>query len=330
MMCPFCKSEKTKRLFSLDKRVYGERFSVVGCKDCGIAWTDPIPDESEIPLFYPEEYHGKMGKHRFMPLMEFLVWLSRRKRAKEVSSLNSGIPGRILDIGCGRGWMLSILKKMGWEVYGTELSLESSSFAREKLNLNVLTKKVADCSFPPGYFDVVTLWHVLEHLPAPIPTLWEINRILKDNGALVIEVPNFGGFQARLFKNKWFHLDSPRHLFHFTDKTLRTCLENAGFKVIKSRNISWEYDLFGFAQSTLNYICFKFDYLYNFLRSKEGRMLSGSPLKYIWDLLVSVAFFPFLLAISVFVSVFSSMSGAGGTIKFHCIKRSDSDEKAVN
>ncbi len=323
MICPLCGSSKAKKLFTLDKRAYGDRFSVAVCEECEVAWTDPMPHESEIPRFYPEEYHGKMGKHRFMPVMEFLIRLSRRKRAKEVSSLNSELSGKILDIGCGRGWMISILKSRGWEVYGTELSMESSSFARESLTLNVLTKKVADCNFQSGYFDVVTLWHVLEHLPDPISGLREINRVLKDNGALVVEVPDFGGFQARLFGNKWFHLDSPRHLFHFTDKTLKRCLDDAGFKVIKRRNLSWEYDLFGFVQSTLNLVCFKFDYLYNFLRSKDGRMIKGHPLRYIWDLVASAVLFPFLLAASVPVSLISSALGAGGTIKYHCIKRSD-------
>lgn len=322
-MCPLCKSNKIKKLFNLDKRAHGDRFSVAVCEECEVAWTDPIPDEREISKFYPEEYHGKMGRHRFMPVMEFLVWFSRSKRAKEVSSLNSDLPGKILDIGCGRGWMISILKGMGWEVCGTELSTESSSFARERLNLNVFTKKVADCNFEKGYFDVVTLWHVLEHLPDPISGLREINRVLKDNGALVVEVPDFGGLQSRLFGNKWFHLDSPRHLFHFTDKTLKKCLEGAGFKVIKRRNMSWEYDLFGFIQSTLNFVCFKFDYLYNFLRSKDGRMIKGHPIRYIWDLLASIFLSPFLLAASVPVSLISSALGAGGTIKYHCIKRSD-------
>lgn len=323
MTCPFCGSSKTKKLFNLDKRVYGDRFLVAVCEDCAAAWTDPLLNEGKIAQYYPEEYHGKMGKRRFMPVMEFLVWLSRRKRAREVSSLNSDQPGRILDIGCGRGWMISILKSMGWEVHGTELSLESSSFARETLNLNVLTKKVADCNFQSGYFDVVTLWHVLEHLLDPISGLKEINRVLKDKGALVVEVPDFGGFQARLFGNKWFHLDSPRHLFHFTDKTLKRCLEDAGFKVVKRRNLSWEYDLFGFVQSSLNLLCFKFDYLYNFLRSRDGRMIKGHPLRYIWDLLASTVLFPFLLAASVSVSLISSALGAGGTIKYHCIKRPD-------
>lgn len=322
-MCPLCKGNKIKKKFNLDKRAYGDRFSVAVCEECEVAWTDPIPDEKEISKFYPEEYHGKMGRHRFMPVMEFLVWLSRNKRAKEVSSLNSDSPGKILDIGCGRGWMISILKGMGWEVRGTELSTESSSFARERLNLNVFTKKVADCNFEKGYFDVVTLWHVLEHLPEPVSSLREINRILKNNGALVVEVPDFGGVQARLFGNKWFHLDSPRHLFHFNDKSLRRYLEETGFKVVKSRNMSWEYDPFGFIQSTLNFICFKFDYLYNFLRSKDGRMIKGHPIRYMWDLLASIFLSPFLLAASVPVSLISSVLGAGGTIKYHCIKRSD-------
>lgn len=326
-MCPFCKSENTQKLFDIDKRAYRDRFSIVKCKKCGIAWTDPLPDESEIPSFYPEEYHGKKGSQRFIPVMEFLVRLFRKKRADDVSSLNSGRPGKILDVGCGRGWMLSILHDQGWDAYGTELSLNSSTFARDKLHLKVLTKKVEDCAFPSGHFDVVTLWHVMEHLPEPIMTLNEVNRILKDNGLLIVEVPNFGGFQAWLFNNKWLHLDSPRHLFHFSAQGLKKNLEDAGFTVIKGNNFSLEYDLFGFIQSALNIICFKFDYLYNFLRSKEGRMLKGNLLLYGWDLMASVCLFPFLLIISLPVSVLSSLLGGGGTIKYQCIKRMDSSEK---
>lgn len=322
MKCPVCSKEKTERLFRLDERVAEGRFSVVRCKDCGITWTDPLPDKSEIAEFYPSAYHGKGGEERFFAVIERLVWFSRWKRAVEVARLTSGIPGRILDIGCGRGWMLSYLRGWGWEAYGTELSLDSSSFARDHLKLNILPKNVEDCSFPSQHFDAVTIWHTLEHLHQPISTLREANRILKDNGLLIVEVPNFGSLQAQLFGNKWFHLDSPRHLYHFDDKTLRKYLEKSGFRVIKSRNISWQYDIFGFVQSALNICCFNFDFLYNLLRSKEGGTATAkNSLKYTWDLFITALIVPLLMPVSIIVVLLSSLFEKGGTIRIYCRKK---------
>ena len=215
MDCPLCNSDNTLIFFKVDKRIFGDRFSIAKCGACGVAWTHPLPDADEIASFYPEEYHGKGGKKRFNPLMEFVVKLTRGKRAAEINKLIGDTPGKVLDVGCGRGWMLWFMKQDGWEAYGTELSETSATFARETLGLNVQTKNVLDCLFDDESFDVVTLWHVLEHLNDPMPVLKEVQRVLKKDGVLIVEVPNFGGMQARLFGNKWFQLDSPRHLFHF-------------------------------------------------------------------------------------------------------------------
>ena len=324
MICPFCKCSELNKLFTIDKRVYGGIFSVMRCEKCNLAWTAPLPPESEIAQYYPDEYHGSTGKQRFIPLLERLVKGSRKKRAKEVSELFSHRPGKVLDIGAGRAWMLSVLKSWGWDVCGTELSLKSSTFARERLNLEIYTKELHQCAFPSCNFDVVTMWHVLEHLHDPLSALNEVNRILKDGGYLIVEVPNFGGFQASLFRNKWFHLDAPRHLYHFGHETLKKYLEDCGFEVVKSKNFSWEYDLFGFIQSTLNFVCYKFDYLYNFLRSREGKMIKGNPLKYIWDFIVSLTAFPLLLLLSLPLASLSSMFGRGGTLKLYCRKERQS------
>lgn len=320
LKCPACEGERTKRLFGLDERVSKGDLSVVRCEDCGISWTAPLPDKADIAALYPPEYYGS-GKERFPSLVESLVRLSRRRRARKIIKLNSGIPGRVLDIGCGRGWMLNFLKMKGWEAYGTELSSESSHFAREHLKLNdvIIINKVEDCSFPSSHFDVVTLWHTLEHLLEPFRTLEEVNRILKEDGLLIIEVPNFGGLQAGMFGNKWFHLDSPRHLYHFDNKTLKRILEGSGFSVIESRNISLQYDLFGFVQSVLNYCCFRFDFLYHFLRDKKV-IVKNDPLRYLYDLVVSFILLPVLLTISIPVTLFSSLLLRGGTIRYYCRK----------
>lgn len=320
--CPACEGKRTKRLFGLDKRASKGDLSVARCEDCGISWTAPLPDKADIAALYPHEYYGGGSKERFPTLVESLVRLSRRRRARKIIKLNSDIPGRVLDIGCGRGWMLNFLKMEEWEAYGTELSSESSHFAREHLKLNVIINKVEECSFPSSHFDVVTLWHTLEHLLEPFRTLEEVSRILKGDGLLIVEVPNFGGLQARIFRNKWFHLDSPRHLYHFDDKTLTKYLEKTGFKVMKFRNLSWQYDIFGFVQSALNICCFNFDFLYNLMRSKEGWTATArNPLKYTWDLFITALIVPLLIPVSIIVAPLSSLFGKGGTIRIYCRKK---------
>jgi len=321
MNCPLCSSPDTLDLFRLDQRVADEDFQIKRCNKCYISWSHPIPDKEQLSAYYPDEYHGKGGQERFNPVMEFFVGTSRRKRASIVSDFNSNKKGKILDIGCGRGVMLSILKKKGWHVYGTEFSRHSSSFARERYAIEVATKDVADCQFPARTFDVVTMWHVLEHLPYPLSTIKEVGRILKSGGRLIIEVPNFGGLQARLFTNKWFHLDSPRHIFHFNEDTLVNYIEKSGFKVIKAQNLSWEYDPFGFIQSFLNTFSFHFDSFYNFLRSGRGKMLDGKKWTYLMDILFAVVLFPLLFPLSLLASLLSSFLRRGGIIRLFCIKR---------
>lgn len=322
LKCPVCGGEKIKFLFGLDKRIAKDRFSIAICGECGIAWTNPLPDKGELAAFYPSSYHGSVGEERFISSVEFLVRLSRGKRAKEIEKLASATRGKILDIGCGRGWMLGYLKERGWETYGTELSSDSSYFAREHLKLNVLTKNIEDCSFPSQYFDAVTLWHTLEHLPqSPLSILKEISRIMKVGGLLIIEVPNFGGLQAGLFKNKWFHLDSPRHLYHFDIATLKGCLEKTGFRVIKFQNYSWQYDLFGFVQSMLNIFCPRFDYLYNLLRNREEKRTRKGQL----DIIVTIVITPLLLPVAVIVASLSPFFRMGGILRYYCVKTAENE-----
>ncbi|MDH3972665.1 MAG: class I SAM-dependent methyltransferase [Deltaproteobacteria bacterium] len=316
-----CSSSDISDIFSLDKRISDKSFQIKRCNKCRIAWTCPIPDKEQLSCYYPDEYHGKGGQERFNPLMEFFVNLSRRKRASIVTAFTEGKSGKILDIGCGRGVMLNILKKMGWQVCGTELSKKSSSFARERHEIEVITKDISHCDFPEKSFDIVTMWHVLEHLPAPFSTIEEVGRILKDGGRLIVEVPNFGGLQATFFANKWFHLDSPRHIFHFNEKSLVKYIEKCGFQVIKRENLSWEYDPFGFIQSFLNIVSINFDSFYNFLRSGPGKMPGGGSWSYMVDVFIAIVLFPLLFPLSLLASLFSSLFKRGGIIRLFCIKK---------
>jgi 2-polyprenyl-3-methyl-5-hydroxy-6-metoxy-1,4-benzoquinol methylase len=189
--------------------------------------------------------------------------MDARPRIKFVRGLLSGSPGRILDVGCGKGLLLKGLRDCGWEVVGTELSEVASLRAREA-GIQVHNRAVEEIPFDPGSFDVVTLYHCLEHLANPRETLAHLHRLLRPGGWLVVEVPNVGSWYARVFRSDWFHLDVPRHFYHFTPGTLRRMLEAAGFRIKRERTVNLQYDSFGAVQSLLNKVLRRKNLLNNY------------------------------------------------------------------
>lgn len=205
---------------------------MVVCAKCGLRYTRPLPNEGELAALYTENYYVRnssrlLSTDTFRRLFQYSVlWQHRRTFAERQS-------GRILDVGCGNGDFLAALKARGWEVYGTEFSPAACDLAREK-GVAVQQGDLLSAAFPDGFFDVVTLWHVFEHLPEPRNELAEIQRILSSDGLLVIEVPNNGSLGFRLTKKKWYHFDVPRHLQHFTPETLRQILLDTSFHPVSS------------------------------------------------------------------------------------------------
>src|SRR5262249_29490127 len=118
--------------------------------------------------------------------------------------------GRLLDVGCGRGTLVKLARRDGFEAF----CLERSSGVGHDIS-GIIYKDLPECHFPDAHFQVVVLWHVLEHLRQPLDALQEIYRILRPGGWFSVAVPNFGGAQAQASGPHWFHLDLPRHLWHF-------------------------------------------------------------------------------------------------------------------
>jgi len=180
-------------------------------------------------------------------------------------------PGAVLDIGCGRGLMLYGLARRGWRTVGVEMSEAASRHAREVLGLDVRVGDLAGCEFPSASFDVVTLFHVLEHLPDPDAALAEARRVITPDGRLLVEVPNFGSLQSQLTGGKGFHLDAPRHLFHFTRAALLQLLGRAGFEPLGVATHSFEFGYFGMLQSLLNVATLRQNALYEMLKNRSAR-----------------------------------------------------------
>jgi SAM-dependent methyltransferase len=140
--------------------------------------------------------------------------------------------GKVLDIGCGAGDRLDVFRNKGFETYGVETS-DSADYAKEHLKLNVIKGDLFSAQFPDGFFDIVTLYNVLEHTHDPMKVCQEVHRILKDGGSLVIQVPNTDSLQCKTFKKRWAAFDVPRDLYYFRIGTLISMLEKVGLTVSK-------------------------------------------------------------------------------------------------
>lgn len=252
-----CEHKNSTHLFPARDYISGGEFGVYECSDCRIAFTKPAPPD--IEKYYGRTYYGKRNS--------FAERLINYSRFRKISKFSKKKPVSVLDVGCGNASLISILAGKGYEVSGTEIAPETN-FANTKIIPKICRKELADCGFPNESFDIITMWHTLEHFAETEKYLAEANRILKDGGVLIIEVPNFNSWGTRLTKNNWFHLDVPRHLFHFTSETLGNLLDYGGFEVLKFSYPSSIYAVFGFIQSAINIFTKRKNLLFDLLNGK--------------------------------------------------------------
>lgn len=235
--CKICGQALSLRFPAVCEPRSKEVFSIYACPGCDLGHTIPTP--KELGRYYDSRYHG--GRHGATA-----AYCSRR-RLGWITRLVPPAPGRkLLDIGCGDGTFLLHARAAGWIVVGTELN---PSIARSA-GLEVRPEIASAAELGP--FDCITLWHSLEHMRDPKMTIQSLSRILKPDGVLMIAVPNARGLQATFFRAKWFHLDVPRHLYHFGPESLSRLLGDCGFKAVRSWHQEFEYDLLGWSQSALN------------------------------------------------------------------------------
>ncbi len=239
--CNLCGLDNARVLFSKKDKfgVTEDGFNVVECQGCGLLYINPRPSQEEIRKFYPETYSWKetLEAESFLTKCvrrlekAYRYHLLRDEVSKVVKFTRRG-SGKVLDIGCGTGDRLDVFRNKGFETYGVETS-DSGNYAQGHLKLNVLKGDLFSANFPDGFFDIVTLYNVLEHTHHPTRVCDEIHRILKDDGFLVIQVPNKDSLQCKIFKKRWAAFDVPRDLYYFGIETLQSFLRKSVFRITK-------------------------------------------------------------------------------------------------
>ncbi|HUI63792.1 MAG TPA: class I SAM-dependent methyltransferase [Bacteroidota bacterium] len=222
-----------------------EEFSVMECPACGVVQTVPRPPEDSLAKYYPASYYPQTETEA----REYERIIGRFQREKVKLMRRYRQTGMVLDVGCGAGYFVREASMAGYSAEGVEFSHQAVEFAKAHCKVHAVEGDVLEVSFGDRKFDIVTLWNVLEHLPHPAESIQKIHSLLKPGGILIAAVPNFCSFQARVFRDRWYHLEVPRHLYHFGPDSLAKLLRNQGFSILGLSHYSSENNWAGIMAS---------------------------------------------------------------------------------
>lgn len=203
--------------------------------NCASIWLDPVPIKEDIPKLYKNYVTHKAIKKKEALLLNilrgifnFILYCNPERRRIDCMYLDAIKPGRLIDVGCGEGRRLVLMKSRGWHVVGQEVDPKSEAFSLGP-DFKVYLGDLHNLNLPENSFDAVIMSHVIEHLLDPLAMLMECRRILKRGGHLVMVTPNSQSMAHDYFKKKWIGLDPPRHIFIFSAKSLKAIGLKAGF-----------------------------------------------------------------------------------------------------
>lgn len=236
--CPICGSEKAT--------VERSRADIVKCADCEIVYLRTRPSKESMEARYQTYADG--GSHMRLPVTIDEMRSSGLRREYFMQELLAyvdkpgDIMGKLLDIGCGWGAFLANAREKGFEPMGVEICTKMANFANSVMGLKVISSQVEDCTWKDGDFNVVSIIHVMEHLPFQKKALECIHRILRPKGLFCGIVPNYGSLCSKMQLDRWSWLDPEMHYVHFTPKSLAAVLERHGFQVLKIYTHTGDFD----------------------------------------------------------------------------------------
>ena len=262
--CLLCGEEGVELYGSLSDHLFGApgEWGFLHCSGCGLAWLNPRPIAADLHQVYRAYHtHAKNGNRNllagvrgrakkalyatapgFSSLEDGWIWrqigrgLARLPAMRErallgTMCLNGAKKGTLLDVGCGNGRFLLLMRKAGWEVRGVEPDPVAAGIAQQENGIHVTVRALDDAELPDESFDAVTLNHVIEHVHDPVRLLSQCRRVLKPHGKVVIVTPNIESRGHETFGSCWRGLEPPRHLHLFSLRALRLCCERAGLRI---------------------------------------------------------------------------------------------------
>jgi len=237
--CPLgCKGEDLIVLTGYDRLNHlPGAYNVVRCIDCGLMRTNPRPTPETMGFYYPDNYGPYRGTKVNPDIKNNGHSSFWRRWVKHIFRFNTTRmpklqPSRVLEIGCASGAFLNKMSHKGWKVEGLEFSKTAAQSARS-LGFPVYTGSLETAPDPKCLFGLVVGWMVLEHLHNPVLALQKLHRWVEPRGWLVLSVPNAGSVEFKIFRDRWYALHLPNHLYHYTPDSLSKICEAGGWKIVK-------------------------------------------------------------------------------------------------
>lgn len=221
VVCPVCGSRSQRRWRRMDG------WMLRRCRECELIFVSPRPTPAELDAMYSREYFETFDMKQTVDEAGIARQSERVHIVKQFAR-----DGRLLDVGCGNGYFLEAARRSGFQVQGLDVSDWAARYCRETFGIDVVACDVHAADFPQGAFDVVTLWHNLEHQRYPVDTLGRVAGWLAPGGVVVLRVPNIRSFDAISLRARWHGLSLPYHLVHFTPDILREAFRHAGLKSV--------------------------------------------------------------------------------------------------
>ncbi|HRG69390.1 MAG TPA: class I SAM-dependent methyltransferase [Saprospiraceae bacterium] len=233
--CPICNLEQFEDYLKIkDHSISGEYFKLLKCSSCQFILTSPRPDDEQLGKYYQsKEYisHSDTNIGIVNKIYRIIRNYTLKQKIELIKNLNQ--QPNLIDIGSGAGYFLDACQKAGFNGFGIEPDETTRAGSISKFNIQVFDESYLN-QIPESSIDLISMWHVLEHVPALNQRLQEIYKILKPNAYLIIAVPNCSSFDSKHYKEYWAGYDVPRHLWHFTPNTIIKLLSQHSFMHIKT------------------------------------------------------------------------------------------------